>query len=216
MFTKIFGTVLADPSIAPTVEFIEEFIEPIGMFIGIALVALLLGLGFFGQRIFGFVRWLLVFIVGFFAGAGFLAPVLQIFAPALKASVVGLAAGLILAVLSRFIYNVVFVAVIGFDAFNICFNALFFPGLVNLTKGNLPISIAVALVLVVIALMLRKYLEMIITSGIAGIAIAFAIKSYIFDYTTFVSLDSAVTALILGGILAVVMLIYQYRNRIRF
>ena len=100
MLTKIFGTVLADPSIAPTVEFIEEFIEPIGMFIGVALIALLLGLGFFGQRIFGFVRWLLVFIVGFFAGAGFLAPVLQIFAPALKASVVGVAAGLILAVLS--------------------------------------------------------------------------------------------------------------------
>lgn len=216
MLTKIFGTVLADPSIAPTVEFIEEFIEPIGMFIGVALIALLLGLGFFGQRIFGFVRWLLVFIVGFFAGAGFLAPVLQIFAPALKASVVGVAAGLILAVLSRFIYNVVFVAVIGFDAFNICFNALFFPGLVNLTKGNLPTSIAVALVLVVIALMLRKYLEMIITSGIAGIAIAFAVKSYIFDYTTFVPLESTVTALILGGILAVVMLIYQYRNRIRF
>ena len=93
---------------------------------------------------------------------------------------------------------------------------MFFPGLVNLTKGNLPTSIAVALVLVVIALMLRKYLEMIITSGIAGIAIAFAVKSYIFDYTTFVPLESTVTALILGGILAVVMLIYQYRNRIRF
>lgn len=216
MLTKLFDTVMADPSIAPHVDFIQDFTEPLGLFLGIALAALLLALGFFGQRMFGFVRWALVFVVGFFAGAGWLAPALQKFAPALDALIVGVAAGLILAVLSRFIYNVVFVAVIGFDVFNICYNALFFPGLEAMTKENLPISIAIALVCVFIALVLRKYLEMIITSGIGGIALAFAIKSFLFDFTAFLPLAPVTSAVILGAVLAVVMLIYQYRNRIRF
>ena len=216
MLTKLIDTVFADPSIAPHVEFIEEFIEPLGLFIGVALVALLLGLGFFGQRIFDFVRWALVFIVGFFVGAGWLAPALQLLAPSLSAPIVGVAVGLILAVLSRFIYDIVFVSVIGFDAFNICFNALFFPGLVALTKGNIPLSVGIALVCVFLALTLRKYFEMIITSGIAGIALAFAVKSYLFDYTAFLPLAPATSAVILGAVVAVVMVIYQYRNRIRF
>jgi hypothetical protein len=216
MFTKFFDTVMADPSIAPTIEAIENFIEPLGLFIGIALVSLLLGLGFFGQRIFGFVRWVLVFMVGFLLGAGVIAPLLQTFAPALNPLIFGLLIGLILAVLSGFIYNVVFVAVIGFDTFNICFNALYFPALVSLTKGNIVVSAVITVVAIIIALNLRKYVEMIITSGIAGIAIAFAVKSYFYDFTAIIPLAPAASAVIIGLVISTVMYIYQYRNRIRF
>ena len=216
MLTKLLGPVLADPSIAPTADFITEFIEPLGLFIGVALVGLLLALGFFGQRMFGFVRWLLVFFIGFIVGAGYLAPALKDMAPSLDGLMVGVAVGLILAVLSRFIYNIVFVAVIGFDVFNICFNALFFPGLEALTKGNIPTSVLIALVFVVIALSIRKYFEMILTSGIAGVALAFVVKNRLYDYSSFIPLTPALSALILGLIVAVVMSIYQYKNRVRF
>lgn len=216
MFTKLLETVFADPSIAPIIEAIESFIEPLGLFIGIALVSLLLGLGFFGQRIFGFVRWLLVFMVGFLTGAGVVGPLLQRLAPAANPLLIGLLIGLLLAVLSGFIYNVVFVAVIGFDVFNICFNALYFPGLVALTKGNIVVCAIITVVCIIIALSLRKYVEMILTSGIAGIAIAFAVKEYFYDFTAHIPLAPATSAVIMGLILTAVMFIYQYRNRIRF
>lgn len=216
MFTKLLETVFSDPSIAPTMEAIERFIEPLGLFIGIVLVSLLLGLGFFGQQIFGFVRWTLVFMVGFLLGAGVLAPVVQLIAPAVNPLLIGLLIGLILAVLSGFIYNVVFVAVIGFDVFNICFNALYFPNLESLTKGNIVVCAIITIVCIIIALSLRKYVEMIVTSGIAGIAIAFAVKNYFYDFTAHIPLAPATSALILGLVISAVMLVYQYRNRIRF
>lgn len=216
MLTKLMGNVLADPSIAPAAEFLEDFTAPLGLFIGIVLFAVLLGVGFFGQRMFGFIRWSLVFVVGFVLGTGLVAPILQFFAPAISGLWVGVAVGLILAVLSRFIYNIVFVAVIGFDGFNICFNALLFPGITAMTKGNYVTSLAVAFVLVIFALAIRKYFEMILTSAIGGIALAFVVKSYFYNYAALLPLDPTTSAVILGLILTVPMVIYQYKNRIRF
>lgn len=216
MLTKLFDTVIADPSIAPYVEPFMDFIEPLSFFFGIALAALCLLMGLFGQRMFGFIRWALVFVVGFVAGAGLLAPIVQKFAPAINALMVGLAVGLILAVLSRFIYNVVFVAVIGFDTYNICYSALFIPALESFSKGDMVKSIAVAVICVIIALILRKYLEMIVTAGIGGIGLAFAIDTKLFTYTNFLPLDATLCAIIFGSVITLVMLVYQFKNRIRF
>lgn len=216
MLTKLFDNVIADPSIAPYVEPFMDFIEPLALFFGILLVGLCLAVGFFGQRMFGFIRWALVFIVGFVAGAGLLAPIVKLLAPAINGLMVGVAVGLILAVLSRFIYNIVFIAVIGFDVYNICYSALFIPALANFSQGDMVKSIAVAVVCVLIALILRKYLEMIITAGIGGIGLAFAIDTKLFTYTNFLPLDATLGAIILGSVVALVMLVYQYKNRVRF
>ena len=216
MFTTFYDAAMADPSIAPYVDPFLDFVEPLGLFFGILLVALTFVLGFFGQRMFGFLRWTIVFADGFILGAGLLAPILKTVAPAISGLMVGLAVGLILAALSRFIYNMVFVGVIGFDVFNICFNALLIPALAGITKGNVAFSLGAALIIVIVALVFRKYFEMVLTAAVGGIGLAFALKAFIFNYTVLLPLAPATTALILGAIVAVVMLVYQFKTRIRF
>ena len=73
-------------------------------------------------------------------------------------------------------------AYIGFDVYNICFGALFFVELTAYTQGNNQLSLMVAGGAVIIALFLRKYLEMLVTAAAGGIGVAFFMQK-LFDYT---------------------------------
>jgi len=204
---------------APVIELVTKeynaFMAEHRPLVLLLLLPILLVVGFFGKRLFGVFRVCGFLALGFLVGYFFCSPYVQTYIPAIPAAVTGAFLGILLAVLSKFIYNAVYVGVIGFDAFNICFSALFFPQLETLTKGNWVISIAVAVIVVAISLILRKYIEMIGTAAVGGIGFAFVLRE-VFVYTAFVMIDPDITSLILGGVLAMVMLIFQYITRLRW
>ena len=213
MFTSILNSVMNEPSIAPFFATCKEYIASLGLVFPFIIVCLSLIVGLFGRRLSDPIRFILLFAIGFVASVHWVAPLIKGFVPAIPAYAIGLALGIFAAVMSRFIYNVAYVGVIGFDTYNICFNALFLVELTAFTKGNLPVSIGVAIVAVVIALLLRKYLEMIITAAAGGIGIAYFAKQ-LFDYTVYINLDPMTSLFIIGGALAIPMFIYQYYNRV--
>lgn len=213
MFTSIFNSVMNEPSIVPFTAAFKEFIASLGGFYPLVLIALCLVVGLFGRRLSDVIRVVLLFAVGFVASVHWVAPLVQGFIPSIPAYVIGLAIGIFAAVMSRMIYNLVYVGCIGFDTYNICFNALFLVEVTALTKGNLYLCVGIAVAAVVIALLLRKYLEMIITAAAGGIGVAYCVKM-IYDYTTFINFDATTSMLIVGAIIAVPMFIYQYYNRV--
>ena len=123
--------------------------------------------------------------------------------------------GILAAVMSRMIYDFVYIGCIGFDVYNICFNALFLVELTAMTQGNMATSLGVAVVATIIALLLRKYLEMIITAGIGGLGIAFFLKQIV-DYTVNFNLDPNTSVIVVGALLAIPMFLYQYYNRVLY
>ena len=213
MFTSIFDSVLQESSIAPYVEQYNGFAASLGDFYPFALIALCLMVGLFGRRLSGLIRWVLLFAIGFVASVYWVAPLAQQYVPDVPAIAIGLAAGILAAVLSRMIYNFVYIGCIGFDVYNICINAIFLPTLTVYTEGNLPLSIGLAVGAVILALLLRKYLEMIITAAAGGIGIAFFVQP-IFDYNALIPLEPTMAMLVVGAVLAVPMFIYQYYNRV--
>lgn len=215
MFTEILDAVLAEQSIAPFKASFDAFIASIQSFLPYVLIALCLLIGVFGKRLFGLIRVLLMFAVGFIASVYWCAPIVISVVPSLPAYAIGIAFGILLAVLSRMIYDIVFAGVIGFDVYNICFNALFLVEITSLTQNNLALSVVIAVVFVIIALILRKYMEMLVTSGIGGIGLAFAVKN-IYDYTVFMPLDANTTAIFAGVVASVIMFVVQFKNRIRY
>ena len=212
MFTSIFDAVMNEPSIAPHYATVNGFIASLGELFPFIVIALSLIVGLFGRRLSGVIRTVLLFAIGFVASIYWVAPLVQQFAP-VPALYIGLAVGLLASVLSRMIYNFVYIGCIGFDVYNICFNALFFAEITVHTQGNLPISLGAAAVAVALALFLRKYLEMIITAAAGGIGVAYFVKT-LFDYTASFSFDPNVTMLVAGAIVAVPMFFYQYYNRV--
>lgn len=213
MFTSILNSVMNEPSIAPFVATCKEYIASLGLAFPLIIVCLGLIVGLFGRRLSDPIRFLLLFAIGFAASVHWVAPLVQGFVPAIPGYAIGLALGIFAAVMSRFIYNMAYIGVIGYETYIICFNAAFLVELTAYTKGNLPVCITVAVVATVIALLLRKYLEMIITAAAGGVAIAYFAKQ-LFDYTVYINLDPRTALFLIGGVLAIPMFIYQYYNRV--
>ena len=213
MFTSIFQAVMNEPSVAPVYSAYMGFQESLGAALPIILMLLCLFVGMFGRRNSGLIRVLLLFSVGFVASVYWVAPVIQNIIPAIPALAIGIAVGIFLAVMSRMIYDFVYIGCIGFDTYNICFNAMFVVEITSLVKGNLPVCIGIAVAVTFIALILRKYLEMLLTAGLGGIGVAFFFKS-LFDYTTLINLDQNTAIVLVGAVVAIPMFIYQYYNRV--
>jgi hypothetical protein len=212
MLGSIFNSVLNEASIAPYAATAKEFIASLGVIFPIAIIALCLFVGLFGRRISGLVRFLLLFAIGFFAAVHFVCPVISGVFPAVPGYAVGLAAGLLAAVLSKLIYNVAYIGVVGFAVYKICFDAMLFEQLTAMTKGDMNVSLAVAAAAVIIALILRKYLEMFITSLLGGLGVAFFVNNF-FDYASRINLTNETVIVLAGLILMVPMFLYQLRHR---
>ena len=213
MFASILKSVLTEQSIAPFVDKFNSFVAYLGDFYPIAIITICFIIGLFGRRLSGLIRVCLLFAVGFVASVHWLAPIVVKIVPGVPAILVGIAVGIFAAVMSRMIYDFVYIGCIGFDTYNICFNALFLVEITAMTKGNIPLCVGIAAVAVVLALLIRKYLEMLLTAGVAGIGIAYYLKQLV-DYTVHVNLQPNTTVIILGAILAVPLFIYQYYHRV--
>ena len=216
MFMTIIDSVMNESSIAPFTAAYNEFVASLGTVFPIAIIALSLIVGLFGRRLSDPIRFILLFAVGFVASVYWLAPLVTTFVPDIPAYAVGLTVGIFAAVMSRLIYNLVYVGCIGFDVYNICLNGIFLVEITAMTKGNLAASVGVAVGVTIIALVLRKYLEMIITAAAGGIGIAFFAKQF-FDYTAMLgNMDPNTAMFVVGLVLAVPMFLFQYRNRVIF
>ena len=213
MFTSLLDSVMNEPSIAPFAQSYNSFVASLGSFVPFIMMALCLVVGLYGRRMSNVLRVVFLFAIGFVASVYWLTPLVQKVVPEIPGLAIGLTVGLLAAVLSRMIYNFVYIGCIGFDVYNICFNALFLVELTSFTKENLPVCIVVAVAAVIIALALRKYLEMIITAGVGGIGAAYYFKSFI-DFTEYFSFEPLTTTLVAGAIVAIPLFVYQYRNRV--
>lgn len=213
MFTSIFDSVMNEASIAPFATMCKDFYSSYGVIIAIAIMAICLIVGFFGRRLSPVVRTLLLFAVGFVASVYWLTPMVHTVFPVVPGYAVGIAVGIFVAVMSGFIYNIVYIGAIGFDVYNICFNALFIVEITSLTKGNLALCLGIAFAAVMIALGIRKYLEMIITAAGGGIGLAF-FANELLHYADSFGTEPMTAILIVGAVLAVPMFLYQYYNRV--
>ena len=212
MFTSIFDSVMKEASIAPYVSKFNAFVDSLGVPFPVMLIALCLVVGLFGRRLSGLVRFTLLFAIGFVASVYWICPLIAPVVPQIPGYAVGLAVGLFAAVMSNLIYNAVYIGAIGFDTYNICFTGMLLAEVTAFTKGNLTVSVCVAVAVTLVALILRKYLEMLITAAAGGVGVAFFV-SQLYDYTAKLGMQKMTAVLLVGAVLALPMFIYQYRHR---
>lgn len=215
MFTSIFDSVMKESSMVPIVDAVMKFYSSLGPTIPILLVALCIVVGVLGARMTDVVRSVLLFAIGFVASIYWICPLLKNILPAIPGYAIGIAVGIFTAVMSRFIYNTVYVGAIGFDTYNVCMNAIFLVGLTSITKGNIALSLCVAVAVSAVAILLRQYLEIAITSVAGGVGAVF-FTHQIFNNSVVLANTGVVIVFVIGLLLAVPMFIYQYFTRIRF
>ena len=131
----------------------------------------------FGKKLLGFQKFVACLVVGFACGVTFVYPLLaQINITFIPDWVVGLVVGLVAALLSKPIYFLAYVIAAGGATYILCTGGILPEAVSSFTK-DWYIGVAAAVVAIVVALLLRKFIEMLGTSALGGFTLALSINS---------------------------------------
>ena len=204
---------LADTAVSGIVEMVKGLLTPVWAYRYIVLMVLALVVALFGKRMFGLLKFLGGFALGFVVGVVFLAPKLGF----LPSYVTGAVIGLVVALLMKFLYYVILVGGVGYCAYYVAFTAAVLPVVFNFTKGNLLFSAVVAVVAVVLVLVLRKWFEMLGTAVVGAYVLTYAL-TYVYDIRNiaFLSNYGDIPLFAVMGLVALVGFIVQVKTRKRY
>ncbi len=217
IFNRIFGNMAANDTVEKIWGAILSAVASFAALIPIALIVLALIETFFGKKLINIQKFLACAIVGFCFGVQYVSPLINnIFA--LPPYISGAVIALVAAVLSKFIYVSGYIFAAGYVGYHIAYSGAYIAFLASVTKDNLIISLAVALAFVAVALIFRKYIEMLGTSLLGGYFISKIIIANFVDYRALSFMGNAgwVAELALILVVGIVGFIVQYKTRTRY
>jgi hypothetical protein len=130
----------------------------------------------------GVLKFLACFVVGFALGTHLLPPLLPIEIQ-LPPWIIGVVVGLIAAVLYRFIYIILYVGIAGYGMYVLAFYGFFLQPNAVYSNTRAIASLIAAAVAVIIALIFRKYFEMIGTAVLGSWVATLLFASQIYNFT---------------------------------
>lgn len=212
----LFNYVFSDPNIVTVNEFIRLSISVVEPYLPFIYIGLSLLLVFLGKRMFALPRFLAFLWLGFLLGTYYLSPLVLSVLPDMPAWIIGVVVGIIAAVLSKFIYFVAYAAVVAYPVYQLSFS-LFLVDVLTPEGGRYWVALAIALVVVVIFFLLRKFIEMLGTAALGGFFIAESIRM-LWDYTTLDFLNGIewVGTLAITVVIALIGFIVQVKTRERY
>lgn len=180
----------------------------VGSFLPFVLLGVYAAVLLFGKRIFGVVRFVAFFLVGFFLGTYYLADAVMGFFPSIPAFVVGTLIGLTLGVLSKPIYYVLYTVVACYGTYLLCISGTVLPEL----RGNYVVALIIAAIALTLAFVLRGFIERFGTAFLGAYGIAVVVRDF-FDFTAFV--PGYEWAVLLGAALFVAAFgyVFQFSTR---
>lgn len=217
MYEFIFIKIASDANILGLWELFLGLIEPYMVYVPFVLLGLCLLPALLGRRIFSFLRFLAFFGAGFILSVHLLTPFIEPFIPGLPAWVVGIITGLVAAVLSKFLYYIGYALVAGYAVYIIIYKGMILPELMTFATGNMYVSLAFAAGAIILAFLLRKYIEMMGTALLGAWGIAETVRLW-WDYPAldaFAGIEF-IPVLVATLALGIICFIIQFVTRVRY
>ncbi len=208
--TEFFG----NADVAAAWEDLWANIAPYEMYIPYVLIALGAITLFMGRRFFGIFKFLACFAVGYVAGAVIVTPMISTVLT-VDASVVGIAVGVVLGVLSQLVYIVAIGGGVGFLTYSFVAEAAI-AELGQLDETGMLICIGIGVAAAIIAFVVLKYFEMIITSVLGAYLVSVGIVGGVFDFTALLPGSELLVELVVIAVLALIGFIVQVKTRKRY
>jgi len=215
-FRNTFGAMAQSSSVSYIWNGITSALSGISAIVPFILMLLSVVEILFGKRLLTFQKFLFCVLVGYCVGATYISPLInQIFA--LPDYVSGVVIAIVAAVLCKFIYVMFYVIAAGYVGYLLSFSGLYIAFLAPITKGSYFIAIVVAVAFIILALLLRKYLEMLGTSILGGYLFSKSVIA-VFDYRAleFLGESGWIVELVLILLIGVLGFIFQYKTRVRY
>ncbi len=182
-------------------------------FVGFILLALALVELLFGKRLLGFQRFLGAFAVGFAAAMVYLVPVIEGLVPAIAEFgwIVGIVVGVIAILLRKLIYILLYIAAFAYIPYYLVFSGTLLPAF----GGNLIYAAAAAGVVALLALLLRKWVEMLGFAALGAYCVTKVLDVH-FGVIDMIPFDGMIVGLAIVGVLTLIGFIIQVKTRKRY
>lgn len=168
VFARIFvpdGAIFA--YFAKVLEWINQFI-PFAWIVPSVFALLSLIQVFFGKKLLGLQKFLACLAIGFACGTMFIYPLLCNIGITFMADwVVGLIVGVVGAILSRLVYFLAYVVCAGCAGYVLCLSGIL-PEAISQYVAYWYVGVGVAVAFIVLALLLRRFIEMLGTAVLGG------------------------------------------------
>ena len=214
---KIFTAAIEDVEVASILSMIDTALASVLAYLPIIFIALCLIETFFGKKLLGLQKFLLMFGLGFVGGVLIVAPIVNGFF-VLPTYITGAVVGLICAILCKLLYWLGYVGVFGYSVYMVCFTGAI-PELQVVTvytQGIQLYSLVAAAVVVIIALLLRKYIEMAGTAALGAYGIATLVIENFYDFTALVPGAEDIVKLAVIAVIAFIGFVVQVKTRKKY
>ena len=163
---------------------------------------------FWGKKLLGFQKFLAAFTVGYAVGAAFVTPMLA-GVLAIDPMIVGLAVGVLGALLRKPIYFLAYVLCAGYPAY------LF--AMLSIAPGAMPVGLAVGVAAIVLALLLRKLIETLGLSLLGAYCLYLSVDAIMAGGLVAMLGELEPTiSLVIVAVVGLIGFIAQWKNRRRY
>ena len=200
--------------VKPIWDMVAGIFESLGLIVPVLLIALGLLEVLFGKKLMPLQRFLFVVATGFVGGVLYIAPILNGFV-ALNPLIVGVAIAIVGAILNKLCYYVFYIALFGYIGYTVAITGMI-PAIGSMFTGNMIFSAVLAVVLVVLALILRNTVERVGTAYIGALLITTNIIKNFFDYTALLGDNGALVGTIVLAVITFIGFVIQVKTRKRY
>lgn len=179
---SLYYAITANPDISVIWNGIMSAIEPARGIIMTMFVIFGVVVAMFGKKMIGSLKFLFFFVVGFALGTHLLAPLIPS-EVTIAAWLIGLIIGVVAGVLYRFLYIMLYSVTVGYGAYIIFYNAFYLSNSPTYSAGKALTCLFFAAVVLVLAIIFRRFVEMVGTAVLGGWIASWIFAEQIYDFT---------------------------------
>ena len=166
---------------------------------------------FFGKKLAEPIKFIAIFVIAFCLATCYISPLLDPFIE-LPHWIMGLIVAAVAAVLYKFVYVLLVIAVFGYSVYMIVYR----PDVMTpFLSGNAVTALVIAAVVLLLLFILHKYTEMIGFAIFGAWLSALSIRG-LFDYTAWLGEQGVILVWILTAVIAIPGIIVQFKMRKKF
>lgn len=214
---SLYYDITKNPDIESLWGALMENISPIYATVATLAVVFCVIVALYGSKMMGFLKFVFFFVASFALGIHLLAPIIPD-TVAIPSVIVGLGTGLLAAVLYRFLYVVLFSAVVGYGTYLLVYNGFYLQAAPTYTPTKAFICLVIAFAVVLVAFFFKKYIEIAGTALLGGWCASWVFANEIYAFTN-VKIFHGIEwlgILIPALIIAVIGFILQMKTRYRY
>jgi len=213
----VYDWMVSNPEMQSIWSTVNDFISPIVTFLPYILIIAGFLVAFFGKKMGGLVKFLGFFFIGFVIGVQFLAPVIPPEVP-IAPWIVGIVVAVVAAVMSKFLFVAVFSVLVLYSVYRVCYHGFFLDHQVEFSSGKALTALAVAAIILILALILFKFVEMLMFSLFGAWMVTSGFALGIIDLGNVPNLgsNSWILEVSVIGVIAILGFIVQVKTRRRY